>query len=121
MTLFSPRYLALALALTLLAAPIANAHATWIAERTGDYAVIHGEGASDEAYDPTKVTAAMAFNPAGAALEVALQPQPKNVILKPAEGAAVLSAVFDSGWWTEDATGEWHNARCSPRQSPPRF
>ena len=86
-----------------------GAHATWIAERASKYAVVHGEGASNEAYDPAKVGSASAFDTAGAAVAVELERTARNVVLQPAEGAAVLSTVFDEGWWPEDADGEWHN------------
>lgn len=95
-----------------LFAEAASAHATWIAQRNGDWAVIHGEGsATDEAYDPAKVIASAAFDKAGAALAAKLVPQEKNVLLAPADGAAVLTATYDEGWWTEDAKGEWHNEK----------
>lgn len=97
----------------LLAAFSANsalAHANWISERAGDWVVVRGEGsASDEAYDPAKVTAAAGMDASGAPVAVDIKPQEKNVKLEPAEGAAVLSAIFESGWWTKDADGNWHN------------
>jgi nickel transport protein len=98
-------------ALMLGAATAASAHATWIAQRSGEYAVVHGEGsATDEAYKPEIVSAPLAFDKSGAPLAVTLNPLATSMQVKPAEGSAILSVVYDEGWWTEDAKGEWHNA-----------
>jgi nickel transport protein len=102
--------LPLALALLISSTSLADAHASWIAQRAGDWAVVHGQGATDEAYDPAWVTAVTGFDKAGNQVAVEVKPQDKNVLLAPAEGAAVLSTVWDEGWWTEDAAGEWHDA-----------
>lgn len=96
-------------ALAAVTASAATAHVTWIAERAGQFVVVHGEGATDEAYDLAKVKAGMAFDTKGSVVEVALQPTDRNMILAPAEGASILSGVFDKGWRTEDAAGEWRN------------
>jgi nickel transport protein len=90
---------------------LAQAHATWIAQQNGDYAVIHGEGsASNEAYDPAIVSAPQGRDSTGAPLAITLVPGEKSVTLTGTETAAVLTAVYAEGWWTEDAAGEWHNA-----------
>lgn len=110
--MFTPKsFLTACTALAVMVLPcVAFAHATWITERSGEYAVVHGEGSStDEAYKPEIVSKAVAFDKAGAAVEVALHPLAASVQVKPATGAAVLSVVFDDGWWTEDAKVEWHN------------
>lgn len=65
------RFAAIA-ALAAVTASAANAHATWIAEPAGQFAVVQGEGATDEAYDPAKVKAGMAFDAKGSVVEVAL-------------------------------------------------
>jgi hypothetical protein len=104
------RGILLGAALLLFSTALANAHASWITQRAGDYAVVHGDGAADDAYDPAKVTDVTGRDAAGAAVAVETVPQEKSVLLKPGEGAAVLSTVWDEGWWTEDAAGEWHNA-----------
>jgi nickel transport protein len=106
------RTLITASALALFSTDAALAHATWITQRNGEWAVVHGEGsATDEAYDPAKVVAAAALDKTGAPLEAKIVPQTTNTLLTPAEGAAVLTATFDEGWWTEDAKGEWHNEK----------
>jgi hypothetical protein len=100
----------LAIALLIGSTSLAHAHASWITQRAGDWAVVHGNGAADDPYDPAKVTAVTGLDAAGNPVAVEVRPQAKNVLLAPAEGAAVISTVWDEGWWTEDAAGEWHNA-----------
>jgi nickel transport protein len=102
--------LPLALALLVGATSLADAHASWITQRAGEWAVVHGHGAADDPYDPAKVTAVTGFDKTGAPLVVEVMPLEKNVLLAPAEGVAVMSIIWDEGWWTEDAAGEWHNA-----------
>lgn len=102
--------LPLALALFMGSSSLAAAHASWITQRAGDWAVVHGHGAADDPYDPAEVTAVTAFDKAGIPVAVEVRPQERNVLLAPDEGAAVLSTVWDEGSWTEDASGEWHNA-----------
>lgn len=98
------------LALLALTSGQALAHATWIGQHIGDFVVIHGEGsATNEAYDGKKVVDAKGFDKAGAAVAVALEAGEKQAALTGTEGAAILSVSFNEGWWTEDATGEWHN------------
>lgn len=107
------------LALLALTAGQSLAHATWIAQHSGDYVVIHGEGsATDEAFDGTKVAEPKGFDKAGAAVAVALSASEKGATLTGTEGAAVLSVSFNEGWWTEDAAGEWHN---EPAEAYPGF
>ena len=95
-----------------LAATPALAHSTWIAKRGGEFTVVHGYGASDDAYDPATVGGAKALDAEGAEVPVSLQPLGRTASLAgAAEGeAAVLTATMAHGWWTEDAEGEWHNA-----------
>jgi nickel transport protein len=100
----------LALAIFIGSTTLAQAHASWITQRAGDWAVVHGQGATDEAYDPAKVTAVTGLDATGNPVAVEVKPQAKNVLLAPAEGAAVLSTTWDEGWWTEDAAGQWHNS-----------
>lgn len=101
----------LAVVVLLGTAASAHAHATWISQRAGEWAVVHGEGsATDEAYDPAKVTSLAGRDKAGNPVEVTRASMGGYVTVKAPEAAAVLVATYDAGWWTEDATGEWHNA-----------
>lgn len=68
------------------------------------------QGGAEEAYAPEAVTAPRALAPDGAEIAVAAAPVGGSVRLRGADEAAVLTATFAGGWWTEDASGEWHNA-----------
>ena len=46
----------LAAVVAAMLAPSAQAHGIWIAQRHGDQAIIYGHGATDEVYDPAKIT-----------------------------------------------------------------
>jgi nickel transport protein len=90
----------------------AMAHATWIAQQNGVYAIVHGEGsATNEAIDPMIVSRPLGFDKAGEPIAVTLVATQTSVALAGTDGAAVLTAVYAEGWWTEDANGEWHNAK----------
>jgi hypothetical protein len=104
---FSLMFAASALALAIATA--ASAHATWIAMRGGEFAVVHGDGGAEEAYDPDAVSEAKAMGADGAPITVTPEPVGGVVRLGGAAEAAVLTAAFAGGWWTEDAAGEWHN------------
>jgi nickel transport protein len=102
--------ISLSLALLLASASVASAHASWITERAGEWAVVHGEGSTDEAYDPAKVTGVTGRDAAGNPVAVTITPGDRNAVLAPAAEVSVLTATWDEGWWTEDSAGEWHNA-----------
>lgn len=102
-------FVAVSVTLGLLATS-ASAHATWIAWRGDGYAVVHGEGGAEETYAPEAVSAPKALSTDGAEIVVTAEPTDGGVQLRGADDAAVLSALFAGGWWTEAADGEWHQA-----------
>ncbi len=103
------RAVLLSASLLTLFAERANAHAVWVAQRLDELAVILGHGVSDESYDTGKVKDVKAMTAQGAAAKVEVEVRAKNVVLKPADDAAVVSLVFDNGFWTQKADGEWVN------------
>ncbi len=92
-----------------LASAVAAAHGIWVAQRHGDLAVVYGHGASDEGYDPNKLTAVAAFDSAGKVVPVELRQQDDHVLLDVAAGAATLTATFDNGFWSQGPDGRWVN------------
>ncbi|RSZ42499.1 MULTISPECIES: DUF4198 domain-containing protein [unclassified Variovorax] len=90
----------------LLCAP-AGAHGVWVAQRAGELAVVLGEGALDEAYEPAQVREAKAFTANGAPSGVKLQPRERNVVVVPEADAAVLSVAVEDGFWSQGADGKW--------------
>jgi nickel transport protein len=85
------------------------AHAAWLAQSHGALAVIYGHGASDEAYDPARVTRLQACDAAGACADLPRRDLDTHVETDWPEGAHAVAAAFDNGTWSQDAQGEWHN------------
>jgi len=92
-----------------LAVSAAEAHAVWIAQRTGELTVVYGHGAADDPYAPAKVKAISGFTASGASAGVESVAREKNLIVQPAPDAALLTIYFDNGYWTERANGKWEN------------
>lgn len=103
------RLLSLAAALALALPSLAQAHGIWIAQRTGELAIVYGHGGSDDAYDPAKVSAVAARTAAGASAPVKIARRERNVVIAPAEEAAVVTVVFDGGFWAKTREGKWVN------------
>lgn len=84
----------------------AFAHGIWVAQRHGDFA---GHGSTDEAYDPKKITAIKAF-------DAGLDPVPfksvaaeDHLLIEADENHAMMTVIFDNGFWTEKTDGTWEN------------
>jgi len=90
----------------LAATSAAQAHGIWVAQRHGDLAVVYGHGASDEAYAPQKIKAAVSHLASGEAREAKIVPQPRNVLVEPVQDSTVLTVVLDNGVWTKRADGK---------------
>jgi len=103
------RTLHLAFAALLAGTIQASAHGVWVAQRHGDLAVIYGHGAGDDAYDPAKIKALRAFTAAGEAREVRIVPQAKNALIEAPRDAAMVTVLFDNGFWTKSADGKYVN------------
>jgi len=87
----------------------ASAHGVWVAQRHGDLAVVYGHGAGDDAYKPEKIKAVKALTAAGEGREVKIVPQPKNALIEAPKDAAVVTVLFDNGFWTKGVDGKWVN------------
>ncbi len=92
----------------LLAGPAA-AHGLWVEERRGNLEVIYGHGAEDNAYDPKKINAALAFDRAGKAVPAEVKPLQDHGRVEADNSAAMVVVTLDNGYWTSDAQGAWHN------------
>lgn len=99
----------------LLAGP-ARAHAVWIAERIEKPTVVYGHGASDEAYDPGKITRVLAIAEDGTTAEAKVLRGEANATLSLPDGTAAVVLEFDNGYWTKRADGSWVN---EPRSKVP--
>jgi len=87
----------------------ALAHGIWIAQRHDDWAVVYGHGASDEGYDPAKLEAVAAFAAGGEPVEASVRARDDHVLLDLADGAAMVTARLDNGFWTQGPDGTWVN------------
>ncbi len=84
----------------------AQAHGIWVAQRQGDWAVVYGHGASDEAYKPEKVKSVVAYSASGETRTSNILRQPKNVLIEPAPDAVALTVTLDNGIWTKGPDGK---------------
>lgn len=100
---------AMTAALLLGSAFDAMAHGIWIAQRHGDLAIVYGHGASDEAYDPNKVTQATGHLANGTTAPATTENRGNHVLVVPPKDAAVLTATMDNGYWSEGPDGKWVN------------
>ncbi|WP_198089123.1 DUF4198 domain-containing protein [Variovorax sp. E3] len=85
----------------------ACAHGVWVTQRASELALVLGEGALDESYEPTQVREVKAFTAAGAPAQVTLQPRQRNLVVEPAADAAVLAVAVEDGFWSQGADGKW--------------
>lgn len=85
----------------------AQAHGVWVAQRTGEWALVLGENGADDAYKPGAVKKAIAVAADGSDSALAIRPQDRNVILEPAAGAQAVAVSFEDGYWSQDASGKW--------------
>lgn len=105
------RYLAVsgALALVLFSSNSAFSHGAWVAERWGELGVIYGHGAGDDAYDPAKITRAVAVGEGGETANLAVERRAGHAVLKPEGEPAAILLEMDNGYWSEGPDGKWVN------------
>lgn len=87
----------------------AHAHGIWFAQRSGDLALIYGEGGDDldAARRLPLITSMAGYDVAGRAVPTALEPVGKLALVDLREQPAVVAAVLDNGIWTRSAEGQW--------------
>ncbi|WP_051242786.1 DUF4198 domain-containing protein [Stappia stellulata] len=94
----------------------AQAHGIWLAERWGEIAIVYGHGASDDPYDPAKISTVQALDEEGKRLSVEVSARKNHALLAAEDKAAVVLVDFDNGFYTEGADGKWVNL---PRSKVP--
>lgn len=94
------------LAFLLLGSAGAQAHGLWVAQRAGALAVVYGEGAEEEAYDPARITGIRAWKANGETAGWRSEIGPRQLLID-APGAARLAIHFDAGEWTQTRQGKW--------------
>jgi len=95
--------------LTVLFSTAAQAHGIWFAQRSGELALIYGEGADD--LDTIKrqplITATTAYDAAGHPVPTALEASGRLLIVNTKEKPAIVAAVLDNGIWSKTPDGKW--------------
>ncbi|WP_428001544.1 DUF4198 domain-containing protein [Acidovorax sp.] len=101
------------LAATLLALQLgaAQAHNVWLeADASGGYLVqFGGHEGQLETYPADKLKSVQAFDRRGRKIDVALEPKPDGVRVKPERQAAMLAAHFDNGFFSKVEGGAMVN------------
>lgn len=87
----------------------AYGHGAWVAQRIGEPTIVYGHGASDDAYDPKKLTVIKGITFSGELQDVIAHRHEKNVTLELADDIAAVAFVMDNGYWTQKEDGEWVN------------
>lgn len=91
-------------------ATTANAHGIWFAQRSGELALIYGEGGDD--LDTVKrlplIRQLAAYDKNGQPVATALSAQGKLAVADLGARPAVISAVLDNGIWSKTGDGRWH-------------
>jgi hypothetical protein len=92
-------------AAAVLSSTAAQAHGIWFAQRSGELALIYGEGAED--LDTVKrqplITAITAYDASGDPVPTALQASGRLLIVDTKERPAIVAAVLDNRHLEQDA------------------
>ena len=81
------------------------AHDVWMEKKEGKLIVQWGHADKTEPYDPAKVREVKAFDIWGKEIAVSLAKEKDSVAITPREEVAVVTLVFDSGFWTKTTEG----------------
>lgn len=85
----------------------AQAHGIWVAQRAGEWAVVLGEGAEDEAYKPEAVQQLQALTAQGTRAELKPDPRPRQTMLQTTPDTAIVGVQLEDGYWSQNAEGKW--------------
>lgn len=98
-----------AVAAGMLVATAAQAHGIWFAQRSGELALIYGEGADD--LDAVKrhplITMIAAYDASGKSVPTALEASGRLLLVDTKDKPAVVAAVLDNGIWSKTQEGKW--------------
>ena len=95
--------------LSMILVPGALAHGCWFANRLDQTQLVLGEGAEDNAYEPSMVTSIQGYDAQYGETEVARVDHENYVTIERAEGTSVVAAEFDYGFWSKDGAGNWQH------------
>ncbi|MBY0436740.1 MAG: DUF4198 domain-containing protein, partial [Burkholderiales bacterium] len=87
----------------------ASAHGVWMAQRSGELAVVYGHGAEDldmiRRFE--RIREVSAFDSSGNAVKTALRKTDHLVLLDLSAKPSVIAVVLDNGFWSRQADGKW--------------
>ena len=84
-----------------------QAHGVWIAQRTGEWALVLGGGASDDEYKASAVKKAIALSKDGTDIPVDIRAEARNAVLETSTDALALAVNFEDGYWSQNENGKW--------------
>lgn len=87
----------------------AQAHGLWTEQRRGNFEVVYGHGAEDDAFKAEKISRAWAFNASGRSIPVTVERLSDHARLQPLSAPAALAVAMDNGAWSKTADGKWVN------------
>lgn len=89
----------------ILFAGSALSHDVWIEKNENHLTVVWGHGDKTEAYEPEKVEKVWAYGLSGQAVPVNIKKEVDRVVIIPDKSAAVVTLLFNSGYWTKTTDG----------------
>jgi nickel transport protein len=95
--------------LLLAATQLAIAHDTYIAKKNGKLFILRGHGEEISPYDSSKVREPKAVDSKGNAVTIEIVKNKENASLSVKGDAAIVGALFDSGYWLKTTDG-WKTA-----------
>lgn len=87
----------------------ASAHGVWIANRLDQKQIVLGEGPLDNGYQAYHVQQVNAYNKNWAAVPITQKLHSNYVTVEPADNAAVVTVIFDYGFWSKNTQGKHVN------------
>jgi len=92
-----------------------HGHGIWFAQRSGELAMIYGEGAADDpiVQNADRVRSLVAYDASGATVAIKLIPTDRLLLVDTRQKPVVIAAVFDNGFWTTTAENLEVNKRKS--------
>lgn len=91
----------------LLLAGQAAAHGIYAKERHDEVVIIYGHGPTDEKYEHNDLLELKGYGKDSQPMTVDYSSKNGYITLAPSDDLKAISAVFDNGYWSEQADGSW--------------
>ena len=100
----------LVLTLALALSGAAGAHGVWVAQHYGEYGIMYGMGAYDDAYAGKKVRAVQGLDASLKPTAVQTRGHMQHTFVEP-QKASVVTVVFDNDLWRRTPEGKWQELK----------